>query len=39
LRAKAAQLQQRFEAAFWCEDIGLLWFCLDPDKQPVRVVT
>jgi glycogen debranching enzyme len=39
LRAKAAQLQQRFEAAFWCEDIGCYAFCLDPDKQPVRVVT
>jgi glycogen debranching enzyme len=39
LRAKAAQMQQRFEAAFWCEDIGCYAFCLDPDKQPVRVVT
>jgi glycogen debranching enzyme len=38
LRAKAAELQRRFEAAFWCEDLGCYAFCLDPDKQPVRVV-
>jgi len=38
LRRKAAELQQRFETAFWCEDLGFYAFCLDPDKQPVRVV-
>jgi glycogen debranching enzyme len=39
LRSRAARLQERFEAAFWCEDIGFYAFCLDPDKQPVPVVT
>jgi glycogen debranching enzyme len=39
LRHKAAELRQRFEAAFWCEDLGFYAFCLDPDKQPVRVVS
>ncbi len=39
LRRRAAELQRRFEAAFWCEDIGFYAFCLDPDKQPVAVVT
>ncbi len=39
LRRKAADLRRRFEAAFWCEDIGFYAFCLDPDKQPVPVVT
>jgi glycogen debranching enzyme len=38
LGRKAADLQRRFEEAFWCEDIGCYAFCLDPDKQPVRVV-
>jgi glycogen debranching enzyme len=38
LRDKAADLQRRFEAAFWCEDLGFYALCLDPDKQPVRVV-
>ena len=39
LRGKAAELQRRFEEAFWCEDIDCYAFCLDPHKQPVRVVT
>jgi glycogen debranching enzyme len=39
LREKATALQRRFEAAFWCEDLGCYAFCLDPAKQPVRVVT
>ena len=39
LRQRAKELQNRFEEAFWCEDIGCYAFCLDPDKQPVRLVT
>jgi len=39
LRRRAAELRQRFEAAFWCEDIGSYAFCLDPAKTPVRTVT
>jgi glycogen debranching enzyme len=38
LRARAAELQRRFEERFWCEDIGFYAFCLDPDKEPVRTV-
>jgi glycogen debranching enzyme len=39
LRRRAAELQQRFETAFWCEDIGSYAFCLDPAKDAVRTVT
>ena len=39
LRRRAAELQRRFETAFWCEDIGFYALCLDPDKQRVAVVT
>jgi glycogen debranching enzyme len=39
LRQRAGALQRRFEERFWCEDLGCYAFCLDPDKQPVRVVT
>jgi glycogen debranching enzyme len=39
LRRRAAELQRRFETAFWCEDIGSYAFCLDPAKAPVRTVT
>ena len=38
LRCKAADLQRRFEAAFWCEDLGCYAFGLDPMKQPVKTV-
>ncbi len=38
LRRKAANLQERFEAAFWCEDIGSYAFGLDPDKQPIKAI-
>ncbi len=38
LRRKAADLQARFEDAFWCEDIGSYAFCLDPEKRPVKTV-
>jgi glycogen debranching enzyme len=38
LRGRAADLQQRFEERFWCEDLGFYAFALDPDKQPVRTI-
>ena len=38
LRRKAAELQARFEARFWCEDIGFYAFGLDPDKQPIKTI-
>src|SRR5438477_5245319 len=38
LRRKAAALRARFEAAFWCEEIGCYAFALDPDKRPVQTV-
>jgi glycogen debranching enzyme len=38
LRAKAADLQVRFAAAFWCEDMGSYAFGLDPNKAPIRSV-
>ncbi len=38
LRRKAAALRERFEAAFWCEEIGTYAFALDPDKQQVKSV-
>ncbi|MBW4690941.1 MAG: hypothetical protein KME27_04155 [Lyngbya sp. HA4199-MV5] len=38
LRQKAAELQQRFERSFWCEDLGYYALALDADKQPVRTI-
>ncbi|MDQ6857570.1 MAG: amylo-alpha-1,6-glucosidase [Chloroflexota bacterium] len=38
LRSKAAALRERFEAAFWCEDLGTYAFALDPDKRQARAV-
>lgn len=38
LRTKAAQLRDRFESSFWCEDIGFYAYALDPHKQPVRTI-
>jgi glycogen debranching enzyme len=38
LRRKAAALQARFEARFWCEDLGFYAFGLDPEKQPIRTI-
>jgi glycogen debranching enzyme len=35
LRRQAAELQQRFEARFWCEEMGFYAFALDADKKPV----
>jgi glycogen debranching enzyme len=38
LRRKAAELQRRFEAAYWCEDLGFYAFGLDPEKRPIKTV-
>jgi glycogen debranching enzyme len=37
--AAAAALRRRFEAAFWCEELGVYALALDGDKRPCRVVT
>ncbi len=39
LDAQAAKLAQRFEAAFWCDDIGTYALALDGQKRPCRVRT
>ncbi len=39
LASSAAQLAERFEDAFWCEDIGTYALALDGDKHPCRVAT
>jgi len=39
LEAEAAQLAQRFDAAFWCPEIETYALALDGDKQPCRVRT
>jgi glycogen debranching enzyme len=39
LHAQAAKLRERFEQAFWCEDLGIYALALDGTKQPCRVVT
>lgn len=36
---EAAQLRQRFEATFWCEDLGSYALALDGAKQPCRVLS
>ncbi|HZS85144.1 MAG TPA: glycogen debranching N-terminal domain-containing protein [Stellaceae bacterium] len=36
-RARAEALRRRFEAAFWCEEIGCYGLALDGAKQPCRV--
>jgi glycogen debranching enzyme len=38
LRRQAAELQQRFEERFWCEEAGTYAFALDADKKPVASV-
>ena len=38
-RQQAARLRQRFEQAFWCEDLGMYALALDGDKRPCRVRT
>ena len=37
LTAKAIELRRRFEAAFWCEDLGTYALALDGQKRPCRV--
>jgi glycogen debranching enzyme len=39
LEAQAEDLRQRFEAAFWCEDIGTYALALDGKKRPCKVRT
>jgi glycogen debranching enzyme len=38
LRQEAADLQQRFEERFWCEDLGYYAYALDGDKKPVKTI-
>src|SRR5215471_7063168 len=37
LEFEALQLAERFEQAFWCDDLGLYALALDGDKRPCRV--
>ncbi len=39
LAAQAATLKKKFDAAFWCDDIGFYAIALDGRKQPCRVRT
>ena len=39
LEADAIQLAERFENAFWCDDLGTYALALDGAKQPCRVRT
>jgi glycogen debranching enzyme len=39
LEAEAQQLAQRFEQAFWCDDLGTYALALDGDKRPCKVRT
>jgi len=39
LATEAVELAQRFEDAFWCEDLGMYALALDGDKRPCRVRT
>ena len=39
LEAQATKLAERFETAFWCEDIGTYALALDGQKRPCRVRT
>ncbi|HEV2161943.1 MAG TPA: amylo-alpha-1,6-glucosidase [Stellaceae bacterium] len=39
LEDAAQALRRRFDAAFWCEDIGTYALALDGDKRPCRVVS
>lgn len=38
LRREAAELQQRFEERFWCEDLGYYAYALDGDKKQVKTI-
>jgi glycogen debranching enzyme len=37
LNIQADRLRDRFESAFWCEDLGTYALALDGDKRPCRV--
>ncbi len=37
LKSQAEGLRQRFEAAFWCDDLGTYALALDGEKRPCRV--
>ena len=39
LEAEARLLAERFEAAFWCEELGTYVLALDGDKKPCKVRT
>lgn len=39
LAQEAAQLRQRFETTFWCEDLGSYALALDGSKRPCRVLS
>ena len=39
LEKQAETLRERFEAAFWCDELGTYALALDGDKQPCRVKT
>jgi glycogen debranching enzyme len=39
LERQAAALRKRFEAAFWCQDLGTYALALDGEKRPCRVRT
>ena len=39
LHRQAHELRERFEAAFWCDEIGTYSLALDGEKQPCRVRT
>ncbi len=36
---RAADLRDRFDRTFWCEDLGTYALALDADKRPCRVAT
>ena len=38
LRRKAADLQKRFEEAFWMEDLGFYAYGLDPEKKQIKTI-
>lgn len=38
LRAQAAELRDRFDAAFWDDDLGFYVLALDGEKRPCRVL-
>lgn len=39
LGSQARELQNRFEAAFWCDELSMYALALDGDKRPCRVKT